>query len=156
MEQPFIPDSVKNLYRHHKNNQTQPSLLEMSSVLQSVAAMYTRVFIIIDALDECQLFDSSNWKLLTGIFDLQAKYETNLFVTSRFIPDIVDKFSRSIWLEIRATDEDIRIYLESRMYLLPRFVESNSQLQEEIKTEITNDVDGMYVSSLISLIIAFY
>lgn len=37
----------------------QPLLEEISKALQSVAAMCLRVFIIVDALDECQVSSKS-------------------------------------------------------------------------------------------------
>jgi hypothetical protein len=51
-------------------------------------------------------------------------------------------------VEICASDEDVRRYLEGHMRQLPSFVERNQLLQEEIKTKISEAVDGMYVSKL--------
>ncbi len=64
-------------------------------------------------------------------------------MTSRFIPEIVKNFEGSISLEIRASDEDVRRYLEGHMSRLPSFVLRGLDLQEEIKTEIIKAVDGM-------------
>lgn len=79
--------------------------------------MYSRVFIIIDALDECQASDSSRARFLAEIFNLQARSGVNLFATSRFIPDIVERFKEeeSLLLEIRASDEDVLKYLDDRI-----------------------------------------
>jgi hypothetical protein len=49
-----LPDPVRSLYDEHRRNRTRPSVSDISTNLQSVAAMYSRVFIVIDALDECQ------------------------------------------------------------------------------------------------------
>jgi hypothetical protein len=68
--QPSLPASVRDLYDRHKAKRTQPSLDEISRVLQSVAAIYSRVFLIIDALDECQASDGCRTKFLTEIFNL--------------------------------------------------------------------------------------
>jgi hypothetical protein len=57
-EWPSLPDIVKDLYSRHKDKRTRPLLEEISRALQSVAAMYSRVFVIVDALDECQVSDS--------------------------------------------------------------------------------------------------
>src|SRR5690349_4170224 len=38
----------------HKKKRTRPSINELLRALQSVAAIFSRVFIIVDALDECQ------------------------------------------------------------------------------------------------------
>jgi NACHT domain len=146
-EQPSMPESLKSLYECHKNNRTRPSFDEVSKVLRSVVADYSRAFIIVDALDECQISDGGRRKLLSEIFNIQAKTGANFFATSRFIPEIIKDFKGSVSLEIRAHDEDVRRYLDGHMSLLPSFVLRSRDLQEEIKTEIIKVVDGMYVTS---------
>jgi hypothetical protein len=78
-----LPDSVKSLYDKHRDKRTRPSIDEVSRALQSVAAIYSRVFIIVDALDECQASDGCRARFLTEIFSLQTKTGANLFTTSR-------------------------------------------------------------------------
>ena len=109
--------------------------------------MYSRVFIVIDALDECRLSDGSRTRLLSELFALQANSGANFFATSRFIPEITEKFEGSPSLEIHAREEDVRRYLGSRISNFPAFVQRNADLQEEIKTKIVKAVDGMYIIS---------
>ncbi|CZR64265.1 related to ankyrin [Phialocephala subalpina] len=144
-EQPSIPDSVKTLYDRHKDRRTRPSLDELLGLLQAVAAVYSRVFIIVDALDEYQISDGCRQRLLLGLFDLQAKCNAHLFATSRHISSIEQEFEGGLKLEIRSNEEDVREYLDGHMGQLPRFVARSLELQEEIKTNIVNAVDGMYV-----------
>jgi hypothetical protein len=110
-----------------------------------VAAMYSRVFVVVDALDECQVFGSCRSRFLSEIFNLQIKCGTNIFATSRFIPEITEKFNGRTSLEIRTSEEDIRRYLDSHMSQLPTFVERSSDLQVEIKAGIAKAIGGMYV-----------
>lgn len=70
-----MSESMKSLYERHKDKRTRPSLDEISKALHSVVADYSRAFIIIDALDECQVSDGSRRMLLTQIINLQAKTE---------------------------------------------------------------------------------
>jgi Cdc6-like AAA superfamily ATPase len=147
--QSSLPDSVKCLYERHKGKQTRPSLDEVSRTLSSVATLYSSVFIIVDALDECQVSGGCRAKFLAEIFSLQAKYGVNLFATSRLIPEITERFKESISLEIRASEEDVRRYLDGHMLQLPGFVIKSPELQEEIKTEIVRSVDGMYAVSFL-------
>src|SRR4051794_10623486 len=93
-EQPSVPECVKILYRDHKKKRTRPSFDEISNALHFVVVGYTKAFIIIDALDECQVSDEGRGKFLSEIFKLQAKTSANLFATSRFIPDIKAEFER--------------------------------------------------------------
>jgi len=134
-----VPDSVKTLYKQHIDKRTQPSLDEILKTLNLVIATYSKVYIIVDALDECQCRSI----LLSDIFSLQAKTGAKLFTTSRPIPDIKESFKESLSLEILASDEDVRKYLNGHMSQLPTFVLRKSELQEEIIMEIVNAVEGM-------------
>lgn len=139
--QPSLPESVGSLYDRHKDKRTRPSFDEISNALRAVVGMYSRVFVLIDALDECQVSNDCRTRFLTEIFHLQATYGVNVFATSRFIPQIRERFNDSITLEVRASDQDVQQYLKARI------VQSESKLlatiSEEIQTGITKAVDGM-------------
>jgi hypothetical protein len=143
-ERPSLPESVKALHDQHRNKRTRPSINELLKALQSVAAMYSRVFIIVDALDECQASDGCQASFLSEIFTLQAKTRANLFATSRYISNIEKEFEGSTLLEIHASEEDVRRYLDGHVLQLPGFVTRSPELQEEIKAAIVKAVDGMY------------
>ncbi|KAF2193057.1 purine and uridine phosphorylase [Zopfia rhizophila CBS 207.26] len=145
------PESVKDLHGRHKAKRTRPSLKEITTAFQSVAGMYSRVFLIIDALDECQVSYGCRSTFLTELFNLQAKCGANLFATSRFIPEIRSKFEGSILLEVRATKDDVERYLNGHMSQLPSFVRRSSDLQEEIKAGIIKAVDGMFLLAQLHL-----
>lgn len=125
----------------HRSKQTRPSLDEVLRALQSTIEIYSRVFIIVDALDE--LSSNCRARFLSELFALQVKTGTSIFATSRFIPEIVARFEGSTSLEIRATDEDLKTYLDGQMLRLPSFVTSSPDLQTEIKTTIAKVADGM-------------
>jgi hypothetical protein len=144
---PAMPESIKNFYERHKRKQTRPSFDEISKELFSVITNYSKSFIIIDALDECQVSDGDRQKFLSELFNLQTRAGASLFATSRFIPEIKKKFvENNTSLEIRAHDEDVRRYLDGHMAQLPSFVLSSIDLQEEIKTSIIKVVGGMFVT----------
>jgi hypothetical protein len=147
--QSFLAESVKSLYDNHRHKHTRPSVDEISKTLQSVVTLYSRVFIIVDALDECQVSNGCRTRFLLEIFNLRAKCRASLFVTSRFIPDIDEKFKEGTRLEIRASNPDVQRYLDGHMSQLPGCVLRSSELQNEIKAEIIKAVDGMYVTSYI-------
>jgi Cdc6-like AAA superfamily ATPase len=138
-----VPESVKNLYERHKHKRTRPSPDEISKALHSVVTGYSLVFIIVDALDECQVSDGGRRKFLSEIFELQTKTGASFFATSRFIPEIVRDFEGSPSLEIRASDEDVRSYLKGDISRLPSCVARSRDLQEEIVSRVIKSVDGM-------------
>ena len=139
-----LPNIIKDLYERHQKNRTRPLFNEICEALQSMTAIYSSVFIIVDALDECQTSDACRTIFLSAIFTLQAKTRANLFVTSRYIPNIKKEFEGSTLLEIQASEEDIRRYLDGNMLQLPGFVTRSPKLQEEIKATIVKAVHGMY------------
>lgn len=143
-----FPESVKDLYNRHKGGQTRPSADEISHALRSIATKYSKVFIIVDALDECQSFNGHGLKLLSYILDLQVSTSTNFFATSRPIPDIEGQFKTNLRREISAANEDVRTYLEGHMSDLPRCILNRPDIQEKIKTEIASAVEGMSENSL--------
>lgn len=142
-EQPSLPDSVKALHGRHKNKKTRPSIDELSRALQSVAAMYSQVFIVADALDECQSDGGCRSTFLLHVFNLQAKTRAKLFATSRHIPDIEQEFKGCLTCEISASDEDVSRYLDGHMSQLPRFVSRVPELQKKIKMEVKKAGEGM-------------
>lgn len=142
---PSLPESVKALYDDYKGR-PQPSIDEILAVLQSVTAIYAKVFIIIDALDECQTSDGCRSRVLKELFNPNTRYGANFFATSRFVLEITAMFDKSQSLEIRATARDIEMYLDGRMSQLEAFGDWNDQLREDIKTTISGAVDGMYVA----------
>lgn len=145
--QSSLPKAVQDLYNRHKAKRTRPSLDEISKCLKSVAETYSKAFIIVDALDECQVSDGCRKRFLSELFNLQTNCAANIFATSRFVPEITDKFDQGMSLEIRASKDDVKRYLEGHMGELASFVQNNQQLREEIKTGISEAVDGMYVPS---------
>jgi len=62
-EQAKIPEAVEKTYLRHRNRRTRSSLEELKTLLQLLVQDYTRVFILIDALDEYNNTDRSRDKL---------------------------------------------------------------------------------------------
>jgi hypothetical protein len=96
-EEPSLPESIKSLYKRYKDKRTCPSFDEISKAFLSVITNYSKAFIIIDALDECQVSDRGRRKFLSEVFNLQAKTRANLFATSRFIPEIEKQFQGCLY-----------------------------------------------------------
>ena len=143
-ERHVLPDEVKRLYQRHVDKRTRPSIDEVMMVLRSAMTSYSRVFFVIDALDECE--NSHRKQLLKELSKLQAQVQANVFATSRFLPDITTNFNGKMSLEIRATEEDVRRYLENQTHRLPGCVSRDLALQKEITTQIIKAIDGMYVA----------
>lgn len=140
-----LPHSVLALYHRHQRWWTRPSLPELVAALKVIVRTYSRTFVIIDALDECQDSDRSRTNLLTELFLLQKARGINLLATSRSIPEITEWFNGCPSLGICPSQDDIWHYLDRNMSLLPNFVKGNVDLQAEIKTSIAGAIEGVFV-----------
>ncbi|CAI7651096.1 unnamed protein product [Penicillium pancosmium] len=142
---PVLPDAVTSLHKRHERQKTRPSIDELSEALSSTVAIYSKVFIVVDALDECHIPDRRLSRFLSEIFSLQKKSAVNFLATSRPIPEIEIKFQGHASKNISASKKDICKYLDGYMSELPSFVLENSHLQELIKSEIVAAVGGMFL-----------
>ncbi|OGM47366.1 hypothetical protein ABOM_003825 [Aspergillus bombycis] len=150
---PSIPEFVRSFYKQHRTRNTRPSSDDLMGILVKVICAYTRTFIIIDALDECDGSGGSRSEVLATLFSLQDTTRANLFVTSRHIHAIETEFyqRRSIVLEIHARDEDIRRYLDGHVARLPKFVLEKPGLEENIKSMVIKAADGMFLLAYLHL-----
>jgi len=142
-ERPLYGEPVATLHNRHANSSTRPSLNEICTALNSVISKYSKVYIIIDALDECTDNDGTRTELLTILRSLQTKTNTSLMATSRFLARIEQSFQGFPRLEILARGADIRRFVAGQMHRLPKFIQRDPELQTEIQDAIVLAVNGM-------------
>ena len=65
-----ISGDLKSLYCRHLKNETRPTLNEVFEVLQSEINKYPRVFVVVDALDECPVENRVRPELLSKLYAL--------------------------------------------------------------------------------------
>ncbi|CAI7580523.1 unnamed protein product [Penicillium viridicatum] len=145
MGQPTLPQGLKDLYYRHKDRQSRPELREITSTLHDVAATYSKTFILVDALDECQIVRNDLDVFIREIFNFQAVVKANIFATSRFIQHIELKFQKATRLEIRADEADVERYLQGKLQDCQSLSSQNASLRERIKHAIAKAVDGMFL-----------
>ncbi|KAG8671003.1 hypothetical protein FPOAC1_004240 [Fusarium poae] len=144
--QPSLATVVQDLYDQHKSHRTWPFVDELSEALRSLVKEYGRVYIIVDALDECGTSGGARSKLLKQLMDLKENSDVNLFMTSRDMPDIEEKLQGDIiTLKIRASEEDVGCFLDSRLNSLSELVKKNKDLRDNIRAKVIEAVDGMFL-----------
>lgn len=142
---PSLPTCVLQMYEEHQSERARLSLDEILSALHTTIVGYSRVFIIVDAIDECPAPTGCRQKFLQELSNLQSLFGVNCFATSRPYSDIVTHFGRnSITLEIRESAKDIEIYVKRHMENLSAFTELDQQQQENILAKILEHVDKRY------------
>jgi Cdc6-like AAA superfamily ATPase len=132
---------VERLHHKHASRGTRPSLEDTFSAIRDVVAQYPYVFIVIDALDECQR--ETRHRLLSKLFALQKEADVRLIATSRFVLDIEDALRPAIRLEVRASDEDVKQFVVGQIRRLPQCVQRNKALQDLVQERVVEAVDGM-------------
>ncbi|KAL5585678.1 hypothetical protein FOVSG1_013370 [Fusarium oxysporum f. sp. vasinfectum] len=146
--QSSLPESVKSLHDKHKDKGTRPSLDEVSGALYSFAALYSRTFIIIDALDEAPFGDRH--KFLAALSNLRQGWQAhlNIFTTSR--PEVASHFEEHfngyMPREIRAADSDVLSYVNGRLSTIRRpRLSKFPELQDAIRKQAVEAADGMFL-----------
>ena len=122
----------------------RPTLAECANLLQSEVRGFSKIFIVIDALDECPESNGTRMSFLMEIRKLQPNI--HLLVTSRYIPSIEREFEKAERVEIRASNEDIRRYLGGRIergHRLVRHVRADPALHKTIINTIVEKAKGM-------------
>jgi hypothetical protein len=132
-----VPGFLMDMYTRHKTRNTRPSQGELKDVLSFLAGAFKKVYIVIDALDECEKDVCSG--LLSIIRWLQVHNNMSLLITTRPLREVLDHVPSCPVLEVRASESDVDLYLRARMQTLPK----DLALQEEIITAIVSAVDGM-------------
>lgn len=147
-DQGAVSETLATLFNMHQHRSSRPSIDEILSSLESVIKTFEKVFILVDAVDECSTSDGCRRRLLSSLFDMQNRCAAvNVFATSRPIPEILGMFEGCISIQIQAKKEDVFAYVKGQLPQLPACVRSNAQLQDDIVTGIVKAVDGMCVGT---------
>jgi hypothetical protein len=133
---------AKKLYYEHHEKGTIPSVSEVFDVLCSAIGDYSKVHIIVDAIDEYP--EAQRQTLLEYLVMMGST--VNMMITSRphIRPD--GCLPNLEALEIRANEDDIRRYVEGQIHKSPwlsKHIQIRADLREEILSTITHAVDGM-------------
>lgn len=139
-----LPTCISAMYKQDTDQGIPPSLEAISLALQIVARDYSKIFILIDAIDECTNYNDCRTRFIEEILNLRNKSAANIFATSRPNTEIANRFKGGTFMEICARGEDIRQYLNGNMdHLLSDSVRNDMELRTEIEKAIVGSVQGM-------------
>jgi Cdc6-like AAA superfamily ATPase len=134
-------EHVEQLHQRHAQHGTKPSLEDICDTLEHVLSHYLTVYIVIDALDECQ--DSTRRQLVAKLRNLQTGRDVRLLVTSRSMPEIESDYRAALRLEVRATKKDVMRFVTGRICQLSIAIRRDTVLQELVQEKINEAADGM-------------
>ncbi len=141
-----VSDEIISLHNVHSYKRTRPTVGELSRILSTELQSFSDVFFIIDAMDECDHASGVRDRFLAELSRLQEHPSTRLMVTSRFLAGLEIEFRDAARLEIRASDNDIKKYVEDRICnekRLVRYIKPDRELYEAIVIALVNSAEGM-------------
>lgn len=137
-----LSEDVKRLYETHIDQDTRPTIAAIMAILKRQVSEYQRVYVIIDALDECS--EDSRAELIKHIRTLQPS--VCLLVTSRPYESIGREFVGHALFEIKATTEDVRSSIARRILKgsrLARLVGNDTPLAQYIEKVVVGNAQNM-------------
>jgi hypothetical protein len=143
-DQPLISPNIRKLYDTHVNKRTSPTPTELLGALESEIGAFSKVFIVVDALDECTEDDNRRATLLGALLYLPETVK--LLVTSRPLPTIETDLKGIARLDIRAKNKDVQMYVKGRIpreKRLARHIGKDPNLGKILVETIVNSAKGM-------------
>lgn len=139
-----VPQSVRDAYNACSGGQ-KLTMQEATELVISVIKEFVTVYVVVDAVDECQ-FDVAR-SLFACIHSIRNQANIRLMVTARLIPAIQDMILEELGpmpqLEVRASDEDIRRYFASRQAGFKSFLKNNAELCTHAGDKVIEASGGM-------------
>lgn len=139
---PFMLESVKALYSFHKSKGTYPSLDQISRTLAFVITFFSKVFIVVDTLDECQSSNGSGNLIISEVSKLQEKSNVSFLSFSRKRGNM-EWLGREQSIEIKGNAGDIEAPSKGHLTTFSSFKSHSQTRQNEIIYRITKFSNGM-------------
>lgn len=145
----LVPEAVFQLYDRYKGEKSRPSAQELSRLLVAIARQhYRKVFVVLDALDEC----AERKALLSTLRGLIAIEALSLLFTSRNEADVLWEFQRQKVMDVTIKSKDVAqdVYL----FVTAQIEEDNflrdqsHELKHEIVQSLVDGAKGMLVFSI--------
>lgn len=139
-----VSEDMKTQFTTHVKREAHLPPEDLTRVLHVEISRRHRVFLVVDALDECTEESSTRAELLDELKTLPEN--VNLLVTSRRISAIMNEFEGAESLEIYANDKDTTKYILGRIqreHRLARHVKADPGLQQAIINGIISKAQGM-------------
>lgn len=133
---------------YDKPNRSLPGVDELEKILLSCFESYEKVFLLVDALDECPEDGDVRHTMLECLARLsQGGPHVRILTTSREVPDIRESMTRlgatPISIATRSVDVDIRQYMATQLSRNHRLSRLDPATKTLIEETISVKADGM-------------
>ena len=141
-----LPQKLKEMHKELEHQKRWPSFDELRKLLIALCNQYDRVYVVVDALDECEAIRDR--RLLLPVLEELPRTSGRLFVTSRpNNEDISNTFAKQSKITIAASESDLRQYVAERIAEEERRTSATRfkpELKESIISTVSAGASGMY------------
>ncbi|KAJ7112303.1 hypothetical protein C8R44DRAFT_677276, partial [Mycena epipterygia] len=146
IDSPSVPESVKPVHALFTSGRTRPSgLSDLVIALKAQLQLYTRVYLVVDALDE---YSANRNNFIAEIRSLMDTGGLQVLITSRDISTIKHQFQNNSCINVLAHHEDVCSYIAERMQReerLKTLLNGDTSLEQDIVAKVTEKAAGMFL-----------
>jgi hypothetical protein len=142
----YVSDDVLQALKKHEKQKIKPDLEEACRWLKLCLQSFERVYLCIDALDECM--EEQRGYFLGSISDVlnHGSNSIRVFVTGRLPIQRLIEYSLPVVphaVRLEANEEDIRQYISCQFEMDEKRGDMDESFKEEIMEKIVETADGM-------------
>lgn len=130
------------------NSSQHVQVRDIEKMLRHEIQKFKQVYIVIDALDEC--LQQVQMDLVRSLSNLGTSIpHTSILMSTRNIDIIVEDVERAFdkvsQLVVRATNEDLQVYIEKQFEMRARLAEAKRHkgLVKDLRNQLVDKADGM-------------
>ncbi|KAH0536261.1 hypothetical protein FGG08_006856, partial [Glutinoglossum americanum] len=141
-----IPDPVWELYKQCNQGKSRPDLSKIMETLKLLCIEFKQVFIVLDALDECD--EQARRSLLAQLEGLDHSISRCLLTSRHHLLDMEERYGKYPQIEIIAKDQDIHQFLQKKIKEdggLSEMMKSKQALKDEVIGMITSKAMNMFL-----------
>jgi hypothetical protein len=143
--EPRIPNDIHRLYKRYGEKNRQPPLSDISETLNRELSHFAKVFVVLDALDECAAGANTCKIILQELAKLKPKLR--LMITGRpFAETHISVFPKYETLEVGTKDSDVEKFVVGEIEMddtLRKYASGGNDLGRLIVETVVNKSRGM-------------
>ena len=125
----YIPRDVTTLYDDCTKRSANPDFASISRLLDSCALRFSKIFLVLDALDEYQHSQKKLVSFLSHLQDANATCYKIISTTRSHLMDLADDLHAIATFQILPSNPDLKFYINARL-------EDEWQHDEDLKATV--------------------
>jgi hypothetical protein len=134
LQETDISPAIHNHYTKHNGRATRPSFDEISHLLISESRKFSKLYMVIDALDECPTGADTKDKVLSVLRQLPTLH---LVITSRPHVDVTSDLD-AVRLDLYAHEQDMEAFIRDRI-----------EVEKYLKRYVDEDFKGIFINEIV-------